>query len=164
VTGPARAAAGTPRARVWLAVVLGLGAVAVIAAVVASIVVFRSLGALGESNEAPSLSEIETYGHIRLPPDVRDVKARVDLVITKRTLFARFTIDPAELPALLASSRLEAPLTSRDRPTQLDAAFAPAWWAPRRARTWRAGATERAAILVDTSAASGYVVYLIALS
>jgi hypothetical protein len=45
-----------------------------------------SLGALGESNDSPSQAEVERLAGIRIPASAAQLRARVDLVITKRTL------------------------------------------------------------------------------
>lgn len=150
---------GRLRGLIILAALVALGALG------GAVFLFRSTGALGESTDAPSRREIELYGGIVLPPSARDLRSRLQLVLTKRTLIVRFTLDPADLPALLGSSRFRAaPLSSREIPEQLAIAPAPPWWAPEKARSFLAGTAGRAAILIDTGEPGGYVVYLVARS
>jgi len=159
----------TARAHLWRWTALGLGCLALLAAIVGARLFFQSMGALGESDDTPTLSQIETYTGVRIPPGARDLKARLELIITKRTLIARFTIEPAELSALLSNSPFKELLSSQDKPVLLDIPDAPPWWTPQKAVSFltATSTTRRAAILVDTArtASTGrYVVYLIARS
>jgi hypothetical protein len=136
----------------------------VLAAVVEALVVCRSMGAVGESDDAPSWSQIETYTGVRIPPGSRDLKAHLELVITKRTMIARFTIEPGELPALVKNSPFKELLSSPNQPEQLSVSDAPSWWIPHRARSFLTATARQEAILVDTARTDRYVVYLIARS
>ncbi|HVV50657.1 MAG TPA: hypothetical protein VHO06_13410 [Polyangia bacterium] len=119
-----------------------------------------SLGALGEANDAPSRQDVELYGRVRLPPDAGDLRARLQTFAAKRTLLARFSIAPAELPALLASGGFQVqPATPASG--ELSVASKPEWWTPEAARAYVMGTADRAAILIDKDRSDRYVVYLV---
>jgi hypothetical protein len=74
---------------------------------------------------------------------------------------ARFEISPGELPAVVAGSRFTALHPSQRQPSALRVADPPAWWLPHQARSFSAAEVGQAAMLVDTTQADRYVVYLI---
>jgi hypothetical protein len=142
----------------------GLGGMAIVAMISIALLVVCSIGVLGESNDSPTRSQIETFTGVHIPPSTRDLKARLDLVITKRTLMARLTIEPSELSALVKDSPFKELLSLPNQPDQLNVSDPPSWWTPHRARTFLTATARKAAILVDTGGVDGYVVYLIARS
>jgi hypothetical protein len=139
---------------------------AFIAAVLAGVCIMEvySMGALGESNESPSLSQIEAYSGMQIPPYAGGLRARLDQVMTKRLLFVRFTIDPKQLDDCLRESPFHEPLLASAVPDLLKQDTRPEWFTPERARRFLAGETARQAILVDTSEPSSWVVYVAARS
>lgn len=119
---------------------------------------------LGESTESPSRGQIEAYSGLRIPSGASDLRARLNQVITKRTLFVRFLLDPSGVESFLLDSPFREPLSAAAVPDQLKDAFRPAWFVPEAARTFVAGATARAAILIDMSEPAKWVVYVTARS
>jgi hypothetical protein len=144
--------------------------VAIGAAAVASAAFWRavsslgaSLGALGETIDTPSRRDVELYGKVRLPPNVRDLRARVQTFASKRKLLARFSIAPGELPDLLASGGF-GELSAGPIPVELSVPGKPDWWTPEAARSYLTGAAERGAILVEKDGPDRYVIYLVRFS
>jgi hypothetical protein len=153
--------AAVQRRRGWLG---GLAILAMLAVIAAAVMVYRSMGALGESNDSPTPDEIATYTGVKIPVAAYDLHARLELVMTKRTVIARFGIAPADLPAVLAGSPFTALHPSQSQPAVLRVSDPPAWWLPHQARAFSAAEVGRAAMLVDTTQADRYVVYLVARS
>ena len=120
-----------------------------------------SLGALGDSNDAPSRQEVELYGKIRIPPNAGDLHARLQTFVTKRTLMARFSIVPGDLSDLLKSGSFPMLRSPPSIPDELSPSLKPPWWTPETARSYLVGAHDRGAILVDTGQPGRYVVYLL---
>lgn len=123
-----------------------------------------SIGALGESNESPSRSQIEAYAGIRLPAGATDVRARLDQVLTKRTMFVRLSLDLGELDAFLRDSRFGEPLSADAFPELLRSRPRPDWFVPEQATRFVAGETARSAVLVATDEPERPVVYVVARS
>jgi hypothetical protein len=145
------------RHRGWLVLIF----LAVVGLQVAVVVHFwlslRSLSALADTDDAPSRHDVEVYGGVELPPDVRDLRARVRIVLTKRQLLARFSITPDELPALLASGGFR---ELRAGPFPRSVPDPPDWWTPEVARSSRMVESGRGAILVVVDRPDRYLVYL----
>jgi hypothetical protein len=120
------------------------------------------IDALGESNDAPSRGEIEAYAGIRLGASVADVRARLDQVLTKRTLFVKLSLEPGELDAFLRDSPFQEPLSSGAISELLTADPRPDWFTPERTKQPLSGETDTAAVLVDKCATSRVVVYVVA--
>lgn len=119
----------------------------------------QSLGSLGESNESPSRAEIERLAGVRIPESAAHLQARVDLVITKRTLYLRFVLDRNELRPFLSELHIESWSTA-DIPRDLLSSERPAWFTPERAQQFRAGEQQRRLVLVDETETSRCTVYL----
>jgi len=117
------------------------------------------LGALGESNDSPSRSEIEILAGAPIPASASELQARVDLVITKRTLFLRFSADRAEVEAFLRGVGIEL-LSESGIPSFLLADGRPQWFRPESARQFRAGESPRKAVLVESPDEPRCTVYL----
>ena len=125
---------------------------------------WSSLGALGESNDAPSRDQIETYARIRLPPGAADVRARLEQVMTKRTMFVRLSLGRDELDAFLDDSPFAGLRAGGELPELLTRDPRPDWFAPERARSYLTAEANRSAILVDSGEASRPVAYVVARS
>jgi len=125
---------------------------------------WTSLDALGESNDTPSRDQIETYAGIRLPSGAADVRARLEQVMTKRTMFVRLSLGPDELAAFLRDSPFAELLSPDELPELLTRGPRPDWFAPERATSYLTGETDRSAVLVDSGEASRPVVYVVARS
>jgi hypothetical protein len=120
------------------------------------------LGALGEVDHSPSRAQIEALARVHIPPSAGELRARLQQVLTKRTLHLRFSLDPSELEAALRASPLGERLSLPSVPALLTAKERPDWFAPARARHFSAAETAGAAILVDTTEPSRWVVYIVA--
>jgi hypothetical protein len=125
---------------------------------------WTSLDALGESNDAPSRDQIETYARIRLPSGAADVRARLEQVMTKRTIFVRLSLGPDDLDAFLSDSPFAGLLTRGELPELLTRDPRPDWFAPERATSYLTAETNRSAVLVDSGEVSRPVVYVVARS
>src|ERR1051326_4783743 len=128
---------------------------------------YHSIGALGESNDAPSRSQIEAATGIRIPSDATGLRARIDQVLTKRTAFVRFSLPTASVAAFLADSAFREPL--REGATLPDLLLIqphPEWFTPAATadRGFCTTHTPRAAILVDATKPARSVIYLVARS
>ena len=98
------------------------------------------------------------------PPARRGVRARLDQVMTKRTMFVRLSLDPGELDTFLRDSRFDEPLSADAFPELLTCRPRPDWFVPERATRFVAGATARSAVLVGTDDPERPVVYVVARS
>jgi len=125
---------------------------------------WSSLDALGESNDAPSRDQIETYARIRLPSGAADVRARLEQVMTKRTMFVRLSLGADELDAFLSDSPFAGLLSAGELPELLTRDPRPDWFAPERATSYLTAETNRSAVLVDSGEVSRPVVYVVARS
>jgi len=121
---------------------------------------YASLGALGESHDDLTREDVESYGRIHLPPDVRDLQARWNMVITKQWLLARFSIAPGDLPDLLASGGFPAPKPG-PIPCRSSPGREPDWWTPETARSYLRSEIDRGEIIVVTDRPDRHVVYLV---
>jgi hypothetical protein len=121
----------------------------------------HSIASLGESDESLSPSQIEAYSRIRIPPAASNVLARLDQVITKRTLYIRFSVESAEVESFLQDSPFHEPLSESALSPLLLAQSRPDWFKPEQAPHYLTGETASEAILIDTSASSHWVIYLV---
>ena len=119
----------------------------------------HSLGALGESDNSPSRSEIERLAGLRIPGSASDLQARIDLVITKRTLFLRFALERNELQPFLDELKTER-WSSTDVPRDLLPSDRPKWFEPDHARQFLAWEGRGRAVLVDVTDSVRCTVYL----
>jgi hypothetical protein len=125
---------------------------------------WNALDALGESTDAPSRGQIEAFAGIRLPPSADDVRARLDQVLTKRTIFVRLAVDRSDLDSVLGHPPFDGPLSSEAVPALLTTEPRPGWFAPERARRFVAGEAARSALLADVSDPARPVLYVVARS
>jgi hypothetical protein len=125
---------------------------------------WNALDALGESTDAPSRGQVEALAGIRLPRSADDVRARLDQVLTKRTIFVRLTVDRGELDSVLGRPPFDGPLSSAAVPVLLTAEPRPGWFRPERARLFVAGEAARSAVLADVSDPAQPVLYVVARS
>jgi hypothetical protein len=143
-------------------ILLASGAVIIAGGAGTPVTEYHSLGALGESNEAPSRRQIETALGIRIPPDATELRARLDQVMTKRTAFVRFSLPRTSFESFLAETPFHEPLWQADAiPDLLAAEPRPDWFRPPAGVRSLAGETARAAILVDTTDPLRWVIYLV---
>lgn len=140
---------------------LGLAIVITTALILYFMVTARSIGALGESNEAPSREQIEAYTGVHIPSSVTDVRARLDQVVTKRTVYLRLSIDRSELGSFLRDSPFREPLAAEPISELLKSEFRPDWFTPEKAHQHLTGETTRAAIVIDTTDPMHWVVYML---
>jgi hypothetical protein len=121
----------------------------------------HSLGSLGESNDSPSQAEVERLSGIRIPESAAQLQARVDVVITKRTLYLRFSLSQDELQSLLEQLQIES-MSKAEIPRDLLSSDRPDWFMPERAKQFLAGEQRRRAVLIaiDESKVSRCTVYL----
>jgi len=146
--------------RGWFALV-SLAAMAVMAAIVVDFVCsLVSLSALRDVDDSPAREEVESLAPVRLPPDAGDLRARLQTVITKRWLLARFSIAPSELPDLLASGGFPPPSTGPS-PYEFSLVEKPDWWTSETVRSYVKSEIHRSAILVDQDRPDRYVIYLV---
>ena len=125
---------------------------------------WNALGSLGESTDVVSRSQIEALAGIVLPPSADDVRARLDQVLTKRTIFVRLSVDRGELDSVLGRPPFDGPLSSDEVPALLTADPRPEWFAPERASRFAAGGSARSALLADLTAPARPVLYVVARS
>ncbi len=119
---------------------------------------------------APALSE--TAIERMLPSSTTNLQSHWP-GISDSVLRVRFEIDSQDLPRFLASSRLPQTLSDREIPPLLQDPFDRDWWQPLQARRFQSARTSfsrpdgsRAyqALLVDTTDAQRFVVYLAVLN
>jgi hypothetical protein len=146
--------------------IVGALALAVVAATAVGLwLVIRSAGALGESRESVSPDDIRAYAGVQIPPGARDLRSRLEQVLTKRTLLVRFTLDRAQLASFLRGSPFgDALAAGRTLPAEMAISSPPPWWTPEKSRTFLVGQARGAAIVVDIDDPASCVVYLVAQS
>jgi hypothetical protein len=150
------------RPLIWIGVALALVIVAA-AAVGLWLLVIRWAGALGESRESLPLDEIRAYAGVQIPPGARDLRSRLDLVVTKRTLLVRFTVAQVELSSFLRGAPFGEPLSpGQVVPAQMTLSNPPPWWTPGHGGKFLVGEARRAAIVVEIDDPERCTVYLIA--
>jgi hypothetical protein len=114
---------------------------------------------VGDPIDAPSRDDIEGFGGVRLPPDVRDLRSRLLLAIHDRLLLARFSIARRELPDLLASGGLrQVPIGAN--PADFSTWNEPDWWTPEAARSVLRAGVHWGAIWVVEDGPDRYLIYL----
>ncbi|HEY3703791.1 MAG TPA: hypothetical protein VGL22_01950 [Terracidiphilus sp.] len=143
--------------RAGVAALLGAAIVLSIAACVGFHM--HSLGSLGQSEDFPSQADIQRLAGLPVPRDALNVRARIDLVITKRTLYLRFSLSPEDTQAFLDGLQADS-LTSTSISRDLLSSERPRWFAPETATRYRAAELPRRAILVDETDPALYTVYL----
>jgi hypothetical protein len=121
------------------------------------------IGALGESDDSPSREQIEAYTGIVIDERTSAVRARVDQVLTKQTVFLRFSIAPSDLQALIGASPFSE-LSREFAPGLLQTQPRPEWFRPEDAPDYLAGEASGRAILVDTTQSSSWTVFVVARS
>ena len=115
----------------------------------------------GETNDAPTRGRIENLGGLHIPPNARDLRARMQQVMTKNFLFARFTVSAADLPAVMDGGQFPKPTPTPPSmlPSTAVGSDAPDWWTPNRDRALLVTKGPRTTIIIDASDPKEVVVY-----
>jgi hypothetical protein len=149
--------------RGWIRLAAGLLLFILVGAMAVVSVAFWPLVAamvhVGDPIDVPSRNDVDGFGGVRLPPEVRDLRSRLLIVIHDRLLLARFSIARSELPDLLASGGFrEVPIGAA--PADFSTWNEPDWWTPEAARSVLRAAVHWGAIWVVEDGPDRYLIYL----
>lgn len=126
-------------------------------------VTVRSLAS--PSTPMPTAAQAVSAARITLPASARDLHAHESRFFDHHSVRVRFAMDPGDLPAFWAGTRIGVPPSAAVNPFargERDSGLA--WWTPHQTQRFQTGESSRGGvqqkILVDTTDSAVYIVFV----